>query len=482
MIPKVFYQIFVRSFADSNGDGIGDLNGITAKLDYLADLGVEGIWLTPIFYSPSYHKYDVKDYYTISKRYGNKKDLKELLDKAHTLGIRVILDLVINHVSSTHPWFKEALDPKSSKRDYFYWLTPHEIKQKGIGKRRATDDSGVEYPWHSPYYKSPGKYYGMFWKEMPDLNLNSGKLKEELIAIASYWLEFGVDGFRLDAAKHIFPFWEPQEKTFAFWEHFKEALIKVKSDLLLIGEVWDSPEVVAPYFSSLQGNFNIDLSYDLKEILKFERDSVGLIEKLIATHQKYVQVNKRFVDCTLLSNHDQERIGSTLDGDIEKLKAAANLLFTMPGLPFIYYGEEWGMLGKKPDEYIREPMPWDTASETHWLRSKYNKDREAIKSKRDILESHYQKLIRFRKTYPGLSTPEGSNLQRANIEDDKLIAFIRKGEGHTFLILQNISNEVRLVGLPDGYRNVIFRDGEINISRERVRLGRFSFVVFVKAR
>jgi glycosidase len=459
MQPRVFYEIFVRSFADSNGDGVGDLKGITLKLDYLSQLGIEGLWLTPIFHSPSYHKYDVKDYYRINRSYGNEEDLRDLLDAAHQRGIKVILDLVLNHTSSSHHWFQEAeANPSSKYREYYYWLSPKEIKKRGIAERRVTDDSGIKFPWHWSRKCSKEKYFGMFWKEMPDLNLNSEALRSELIQIAKYWLAMGVDGFRLDAAKHLFPFWESQSKTLDFWNEFKNALKAEFPEVYLVGEVWDSPEVVAPYFESLQANFNIDLGYDLKAILKDEEDSVGLISKLKKTHLRYQEVNPGFIDCTLLSNHDQDRIASVLKGDEKKLKVAANLLFTLPGQPYIYYGEEWGMEGQKPDEYIREPMPWADEYKTRWIDQKHNRDFDLQKATAspDSVFQHYKRLIALRKSVPALSQCIGSNLEEIDHQDRNLVIFKRMHEKGNVLVIQNLSSRPFEMNKLDEFNHLIF--------------------------
>lgn len=460
MQPRVFYEIFVRSFADSNGDGVGDLKGATAKLDYLAELGIEGLWLTPIFYSPSYHKYDVKDYYRINRGFGTDEDLVELLRTAHQRGIKVILDLVLNHTSSSHHWFQEAVaNIHSPYREYYYWLSPEEIEENGIGERRATDDSGVRFPWHWPRGQRSGeKYFGMFWREMPDLNLNSEALKKELIQVARYWLAKGVDGFRLDAAKHLFPFWESTSKTLAFWQTFKNSLQKDFPEVYLVGEVWDSPEVVAPYFESLQANFNIDFSYDLKTILKEGKDTVGLISKLKRAHLSYGQVNPNFIDGTLLSNHDQDRIASVLNGDEQKLKVAANLLFTLPGQPYIYYGEELGLKGKKPDEYIREPMPWGDESQTRWIDQRHNRDFNLSKatSSPESIFHHYKRLISLRKSIPALSQFVGSNLEEVENTNRYLLIFRRNHEEGDVLVFQNLSSKTFEIKKNAGFDQLIF--------------------------
>src|SRR6266496_178176 len=188
----VFYEIFVRSFRDSNGDGIGDFNGITEKLDYLKGLGVRGIWLMPINPSPSYHGYDVTDYQAVNPDYGTLDDFKHLLSEAHKRGIKVIMDLVLNHTSAKHPWFQSALQPGSQYHDWYVW---------------KDQDPGTLGPWGAQtwYKASNGQYYyAIFWDQMPDLNYDNPAVREEAKKIASFWLkDIGIDGFRLDAVRYL---------------------------------------------------------------------------------------------------------------------------------------------------------------------------------------------------------------------------------------------------------------------------------------
>ncbi|RYF77405.1 MAG: alpha-amylase, partial [Cytophagaceae bacterium] len=207
----VHYEIFVRAFCDSNNDGIGDLNGVTQKLDYLSDLGISAIWLMPINPSSTYHKYDVTDYYGIDPEYGTIDDFRRLIDEAHKRGIAVLMDLVIHHTSIKHMWFQEAAKgPDNPYRSFYKWMLPDEIKRRNLATRDITADSDERSPWHY----APGtnarsatteKYYGMFWSGMPDLNFDHQPLREEIYKIVRYWLtDVGVDGFRLDAARHLY--------------------------------------------------------------------------------------------------------------------------------------------------------------------------------------------------------------------------------------------------------------------------------------
>jgi alpha-amylase len=243
--PRVCYEIFVRSFCDSNKDGIGDLNGITSKLDYLQDLGVEALWLTPFCKSPSYHKYDVVDYQVIDPEYGTMQDLERLIEEAHRRDIRIIIDFVINHTSSENKWFLEAKKGKDNPfRNYYSWLTPAQIDSMGVAIREKTADSWETNPWHWAKKGDTEKYYGMFWSGMPDLNMDEPKVRKEIYEIGRFWLEKGIDGFRMDAAKHIYPEWEAP-KAHDFWVEFRQEMEKIKPDVYIVGEVWTTAENVA---------------------------------------------------------------------------------------------------------------------------------------------------------------------------------------------------------------------------------------------
>ncbi|MCS6832546.1 MAG: alpha-amylase family glycosyl hydrolase, partial [Flammeovirgaceae bacterium] len=258
----IFYEVFVQSFADSNGDGIGDLEGLRNRLDYLTELGITALWLMPIHPSPSYHKYDVTDYYDIHPDYGTKEDFKRLVNDAHQRGIRVVIDLVLNHTSAQHPWFEVSKkDKKNPFRDYYVWANYDSIA-KEIQKKEITLDSDNLTQWHAPdgNKQADEYYYGFFWSGMPDLNYDNPKVRQEVFNIGAYWLtEMGVDGFRLDAAKHIFPDDRPEDNH-AWWVEFRREMEKVRPDVFLLGEVWDKTEVVAPYLKGLTSVFNFDLA------------------------------------------------------------------------------------------------------------------------------------------------------------------------------------------------------------------------------
>ena len=491
-IPRVCYEIFVRSFCDSNRDGIGDLNGITSKLDYLQELGIEAIWISPIQPSPSYHKYDVTDYYGIDREYGTLEDFKNLLTEVHKRGMALYMDLVINHTSSQHDWFKQARkDPNGKYRQYYWWMDPDEIEALGVAEREITDDAHVVYPWHSNKGESQ-KYYAMFWKEMPDLNYDYPPLREEVYKIVRYWLQdIGVDGFRLDAARHIYPTWM-KEKNPVFWEEFGKVAEAAKPGAYTVGEVWAKAQEVAPYFKGLKANFHFDLSTAIQKMIRTGRDA-GTVEALIKDYALFGTHNPDFIDATMITNHDQVRIGSIAQGNIAQMKLAAVILLTLPGQPYIYYGEEIGMLGVKPDEHIREPFLWtDHRSDPQralWQKPKYSRRRNvrAVSmqtSDPDSLLNHYKHLINLRKRLPGLGQVLHPNLQPAlpgQGHRKYILAYYRPHPSGPTLIINNLSNKNRKVFLDEDaktYGHILFQsNGEAELHPSYVLLLPFSSII-----
>ncbi len=350
----VFYEIFVRSFYDSNGDGVGDFKGLTAKLDYLNDgdptttndLGITGLWLMPIHPATSYHGYDVTDYYAIHPQYGTLDDFKTFLAEAHRRGIRVILDWVPNHTSRDHPWFQAAQDPASPYRNWYLW----------------SETKPIAGGWHpSP---AGDYYYGQFWAGMPDLNYTNPAVSAEAEKYVNFWLtEIGVDGFRLDAAKYLIENGTLQsnsDATHAWLKNFRSFYKAVNPQALWLGEIWEGSVTVGQYIAGDE----LDLAFDF-DLAKAFVASAGLrnanqVNTILPRDARLFPPGQFAV---FLTNHDQDRVMSVFGDNIDKAKGAATLLLTAPGVPFIYYGEEIGMLGKKPDEDIRLPMQWNAEAQ-----------------------------------------------------------------------------------------------------------------------
>ncbi|MGO1098923.1 alpha-amylase family glycosyl hydrolase [Priestia megaterium] len=442
----VFYEVYVNSFYDANKDGHGDLKGLTQKLDYLNDgnshtkndLQVNGIWMMPVNPSPSYHKYDVTDYYNIDPQYGNLQDFRKLMKEADKRDVKVIMDLVVNHTSSEHPWFQAALKDKNSKyRDYYIWADKNtDLNEKG---------SWGQQVWH----KAPnGEYfYGTFWEGMPDLNYDNPEVRKEMINVGKFWLKQGVDGFRLDAALHIFKGQTPEgaKKNILWWNEFRDAMKKENPNVYLTGEVWDQPEVVAPYYQSLDSLFNFDLAGKIVSSVKAGNDQ-GIATAAAATDELFKSYNPNKIDGIFLTNHDQNRVMSELSGDVNKAKSAASILLTLPGNPYIYYGEEIGMTGEKPDELIREPFRWyegNGIGQTSWETPVYNKGGngvsvEAQTKQKDSLLNHYREMIRVRQQHEELVK---GTLQSISVDSKEVVAYSRTYKGKSISVYHNISNQ-----------------------------------------
>ena len=444
------YEIFVQSFADSNGDGIGDINGMTSKLDYLQDLGIQGIWLMPISPSPSYHKYDVTDYYGIHPDYGTMEDFKNFVSEAHKREIRIVIDLVINHTSSEHPWFKDALSgPDSEYRDYYVWADIDSVKDE-LAKKEVTLDSDNITQWH----ESEGNdevYYGFFYGGMPDLNYDNPVVRKEMIKTGKFWLEeVGVDGLRLDAARHIYPD-DQAEDSHAFWVEFGDAMRSVKPDVYMVGEVWGDAEDVGPYLKGLPSMFNFDFYHGIQRIIKEEKND-GLIESLINTQNVYQKIQKNYIDAIFVNNHDQNRLINNVDGSNEKNRLSAAILLTLPGMPYIYYGDEIGMLGQKPDPEIREPFLWDykgkAAEQTSWMEAVNSTDSTVIPLSAQYgvpnsTFSYFKYWIKLRNNHEVLRT---GGLESISLPES-LLGYSRTSEDRQWVIIHNLTGETQTLDL-----------------------------------
>jgi len=456
----VFYEIFVRSFADSDGDGIGDLAGLTARLDYLNDgdpatdddLGVEGIWLMPIFVSPSYHGYDTVDYSDVNPDYGDLEDLRRLLEEAHRRGIRVIVDLMVNHTGVDHPWFREsAASPDNPRRDWYVW---------------RPDDPGWTQPWSAEgdpvwHPHDTGYYYGIFWSGMPDLDFRNPEVREEVHAIAAYWLGLGLDGFRLDAARHLVAngdgeLQNDQPETHAFWKEFAARVRGRSPDKLLVGENWTDTPTIATYYGStdeVAGGDELPMSFNFP-LAGAVLDGVleGTAAPVLATLQDMAtHYPPGVLDGTFLTNHDMPRVATQLGGQPALLRSAAAVLLPLPGTPFVYYGEEIGMTGAKPDPDIRTPMQWSGDAGAGFTTGEpwrpANPDFEvrnvaAQTGDPGSLLSWYRTLIHLRAETPAL--------RRGGIEvldaPGEVLAFTRGDGAERVLVLHNLGPRPVAVG------------------------------------
>jgi alpha-amylase len=444
---RTFYEIFVRSFADSNGDGIGDLRGATAKLPYLQSLGVGAIWLMPVTEGSAYHGYSVTDYRSVERDYGTLADLKAFIAEAKRLDIKVIVDLVVNHTSDQHPWFLDANKPNSKTRDWYM--------------SRPTDP-GTIGPWgQQVWFPRDGRYsFALFDRSQPDLNLTNPAVTHELISIGTWWLrEVGVDGFRLDAASHLIEDGARMENTAAtlrWWRTFTKAMKQAKPDAFLIGEVNGPARPASNYVpDALDATFNFDLAKSIVQGV-VDRDPVKITIEQAAAGQLYGPGQQYG---SFLTNHDQQRVRSSLGGLGRERLAAAQLL-TRPGIPFVYYGEEVGLAGMKPDERIRTPMPWTADARTGgfttgtpWqpLDADNVNGFNVAAQERDpnSILSAYRALIGLRKAEKALQAPGTLTIARARVQvigsdvegKGALDAYVRQAARSRILVVHHLGTE-----------------------------------------
>lgn len=483
----VFYQIFVRSFADSTkgplaGDGIGDFDGLIERLDYLndgdpnstTDLGVNAIWLMPIMESPSYHGYDIADYKAIDREFGDNAGFKRFMAEAKRRNIRVILDLVPNHCSWDHPWFKDAVKPNSPTRDWFVWQTVKPV-WKGPWNQE------VWHPWPKQGEGEPGSYYyGIFYKGMPDLNFRNPAVTAAMNDVVRFWMlpeNGGVDGYRIDAIRHLIEEEQLQESTqstHAWLKGFHSFYKGVNANAFTVGEVWAETAQVIPYIGNeLDSCFEFHTAYATIDAI-----NDGLRDKLDKQWEVNLSQYPRGQYSTFLSNHDQERVMSrfgggdattraTPDAAWAKAKLAATLLLTSPGIPFVYFGEEIGMTGKKPDEDLRTPMQWTSGKNAGFTTATdpwraVNKDApgknvDAQQKDPKSLLNLYKKLIRLRRENPALSI---GTMAIVDAGSPRVYAFTREHEGKKFLIVANLGDKhERTYGLklPAGFADATNR-------------------------
>ena len=432
----VFYEIFVRSFRDSNGDGVGDFNGIIENLDYLQDLGIRGLWLMPINPSPSYHGYDVTDYYAVNPDYGTMDDFKHLLAEAHKRDIKVIIDLVLNHTSAQHPWFKDAIKPGSQYHDWYVW---------------KDQDPGTLGPWGATaWYKATNGqfYYAIFWDQMPDLNYNNPAVREEAKKVSSFWLkDVGIDGFRLDAVRYLVEDDKLADSNtnHAFLKEWREYYRSINPQAFTVGEAWTDNANVKEYTKTdaeLDSAFNFDLSTAILKSLN-ESNNTSVRFLLQTTVRDFPQQDS----ANFLTNHDMPRVVNQLGENKEgKAKVAAGILLTAPGIPFIYYGEEIGMSGSKPDEMIRTPMQWTNENGAGFTSGKpwepVNSDFSSVNVAKQTGDhtstlEHYRTLIQLRNGHAALRV---GKTFIAESNSNKLVAYLRASKDELLLCLINIDD------------------------------------------
>jgi len=450
-----FYEIFVRSFADAShgplaGDGIGDLQGLIEHLDYLNDgrgaagrsLGIDAVWLMPIQPSPSYHGYDVTDYFAVNPQFGDLPLMRRFVSEAHRRGIRVIVDLVLNHTSSRHPLFQQALRETAggSARRMFRFAPLPEQLWGNWGERL----------WHPA---GDAFYYGAFGDQMPDWNFREPAVTAHHRRAAEFWLRaVGVDGFRLDAVRYFYENGDElldTAETRQWLKEFTDYCHAVKPDSFVIGEDTARVPEVARCLrgGAMDSAFEFDLAHAIVESIRLQTG--GILTQTLQQLDTLYGRDPRWA--TFLSNHDQDRIRTQLGDREDRTRLAAKLLFTLPGVTFIYYGEELGVRGAKPDPELRTPMPWSadwpnagftapTAHPWHPLNADFKTVNVAAESGPDSMLSLYRRLIALRASSPALR--HGAPVA-ITVDDPRLFVMLRTTADEAVIVLANPTDAPR---------------------------------------
>ncbi len=449
---RVFYEIFVGSFSDSDGDGCGDLRGIINRMDYRNDgdqnsgksLGIEGIWLTPIFESPSYHKYDVKDYYTIDPKFGTMEDLQELIGLCHERNVKLILDLVINHTGSLNKWFSDFIIAHrqgltdSDAYDFYSWHGPND---SGLAGHRYAQISGTK-----DYYECN------FDNAMPELNFDSPAVRQAVLDVAKFYLDMGIDGFRFDAAKYVY-FGDNAESA-DFWVWYLDELRALKPDIYTVAEVWDSDGVTDLYFPATNCfNFSVSMAEGMIASAAKAGD-VGAYANYVDSYIDRVRgMRDDAMFVPFIANHDTDRAAGFLTVSGGQMKMAANLLILGPGSPFLYYGEELGMKGSRggamTDANRRLAMVWnDGDTVENPSGSTYNSQIENGAAEQivdpDSLYTYYKELIMIRHANPEIARGE---YEAYAVPGSKVGGFFADWNGSRVLVLHNTTNSAVTVDL-----------------------------------
>lgn len=575
----ISYQLLVYSFADGNGDKVGDLPGLTRRLDYIDALGASAVWLSPIHPAASYHGYDVLDYEAVNPAFGTDADLRAFIDAAHARGIRVYLDYVLNHTGKDHPWFKSAAASEGSPyRDrYIFSEDPQadiaagridQIATEGAagydaGQWFSTDtgagaagrfkfvldwtnadsptvtvtettdaadadntqggpDDRTIIRFGEPFtlmsnrsadpanvqFSLPTMYHSHFWTAaFADLNYGKAAEAEQSRAFkavaeaADKWVRMGVDGFRLDAVKHIYHnAYNDENPTFLkkFYDRMNETYKAAggEGDFYMVGEMLDEADKAAPYYRGLPALFEFTFWYKLKWALQ---NGIGcyFVKDILDVQPLYAQYRSDYIEATKLSNHDEDRTGSDLGQSVEKMKVAAAVLLTAQGAPYIYQGEELGYWGTKSngDEYVRTPILWDKAGNELASGSLSGKiDMQMLTAAISVeaqadddgsLLNLYRTFARLRNTYPVLA--QGKMVKHpvyndGNTSQQSIAAWYRELDGERMLVVHNFGQETQILTLTDQPDKAVGVSGEVKLQRgdasSKLLMGAWSSVVF----
>ncbi|MDR2953042.1 MAG: alpha-glucosidase [Treponema sp.] len=538
----VVYQIYPRSFCDSNGDGVGDLNGVASKLGYLKDLGADVIWLSPVYQSPMRDNgYDVSDYRAINPEFGTMADFDRLLKQAHSLGLKIVMDLVANHTSDEHPWFKESRSGRESKkRDYYIWRD---------GKGNGPPNDWLAWFGGSAWTldEESGQYFlHIFSRWQPDLNWESPVLRNEIYNMTRWWLDKGIDGFRMDAVNLIskprgFPDGNPKElipngpRVHEFLRELRREALS-KYDIMTVGETSGVGPEEAAQFAGTDGS-ELDMVFQFEQVeldggesFKWNDHKIKLVELKEVLSRWQTKLYGRAWNSLYWCNHDQPRIVSRLgDSGVYREKSAKMLaacLHFMQGTPYVYQGEELGMtnasfariedyrdlesinaykvlvenekrfskeemlrfMGMKSRDNSRTPMQWDGGRNAGFTAGRpwimvnpnYREINAEEQVKRgDSVFAFYKILIKFRKTMDIITL---GNYELLLPDDPDLFAYTRAYEREELLVVCNFSREERTFAPPERFKGAepLVSNENISALTSSLVLGPFGAAVYYK--
>lgn len=486
----VFYQISVRAFKDSDGDGYGDLRGIREKLDYLQTLGVDCIWLMPIYPSPLRDDgYDIADYYNIADTYGTLDDFKDLIKAAHAHNIRIIMDLVLNHTSAEHPWFKASRADRSSPyRDYYVWSDSNTTYKEARIIFVDTETSNWEWDEQTGQY-----YWHRFYASQPDLNFDNPKVQEEMIHVARFWLDLGIDGFRADAVPYLFEregtSCENLPETHSYLKKLRAFMDEHYPDRILLCEANQWPEDVREYFGD-GDQFHMGFHFPIMPRI-FMALKKGQPDDMVEILRRTPSIPDNCQWCTFLRNHDEltlemvtpedrqwmweqyapeprmkinlgirRRLAPLLDNDHRKIQLANSLLFTLPGSPIIYYGDEIGMgdnLDLPDRNGVRTPLQWDDSPNggfttgtpfTKLVHGELDFHRINVANQLADTGSLFHsisRMINVRKQHHAFGS---GTMEWVQIDNPHIAVYKREYDGETLLIVNNLAQKTQATKLP----------------------------------
>jgi maltose alpha-D-glucosyltransferase/alpha-amylase len=489
----IFYQVYVRAFYDSNADGHGDIRGLTQKLDYLQELGVNCVWLMPIYPSPLRDDgYDIADFYNIAETFGTVEDLRELLQEAHSRGIHIIMDLVLNHTSDAHPWFQAARhDRNSPYREYYVWSDTDQKYQEA--RIIFLDTEPSNWTWD----ETAGQYFWhRFYASQPDLNYDNPRVQQEMLNVAAFWLDLGIDGFRADAVPYLFERegtnCENLPETHSYLRKLRAFIDDKYPGRILLCEANQWPEEVRPYFGD-GDEFHMGFHFPIMPRIYMALKK-GRAKDMIEILNRTPEIPENCQWCIFLRNHDEltlemvteeerqwmwqkyapdsrmklnlgirRRLAPLLDNDRRKIELTYSLLLTLPGSPILYYGDEIGMgdnIWLEDRNGVRTAMQWedgpaagfthapvDSVHVTVIADETYSPKRVNVKEQQadpTSLWNAIRHMLAIRKQHPVFGR---GDFKWADIQNEHIAAFKRTYRNETLLAVHNLTDTSQSLSL-----------------------------------